>query len=151
MHEFSVPIGLPEFIQSHVRDYLETDGETGHLWDSTSFGGNGAVATLLLVTVGRKSGRTQTLPIGYTKTEMGYVIAGSKGGAPTHPAWYLNLVANPEVSVQVGSDRFDARARVLEGDARETLWALLVEASPEFETYQAGIERQIPVVVLERV
>ena len=113
MHQFSVPTGLPEFIQNHVRDYLETNGETGHLWDSTSFGGSGPVATLLLVTVGRKSGRTQTLPIGYTKTEAGYVIVGSKGGSPAHPAWYLNLVANPEVSVQVGSDRFDARARVL--------------------------------------
>ena len=151
MHEFSVPEGLPEFIRNHVRDYLETEGETGHLWDSTSVGGNGLVATLLLVTVGRKSGRVRTLPIGYTKAEAGYLIVGSKGGAPKHPAWYLNLVANPEVSVQVGSDRFDARARVLEGDARDSHWALLVERAPQFKAYQDGIERQIPIVLLERV
>ena len=151
MHEFSVPAGLPEFIQNHVRDYLETEGETGHMWDSSDVGGNGLVRTLLLVTVGRKSGRTQTLPIGYTKTEAGYVIVGSKGGAPKHPAWYLNLVANPDVSVQVKSDRFEARARIAEGDDREVLWASIVEAAPQFEEYQNGLERQIPVVILERV
>lgn len=151
MHEFSVPAGLPEFIQNHVRDYLETEGETGHMWDSSDVGGNGLVRTLLLVTVGRKSGRTQTLPIGYTKTEAGYVIVASKGGAPKHPAWYLNLVANPDVSVQVKSDRFEARARVAEGDDREVLWASIVEATPQFKEYQNGVERQIPVVVLERV
>lgn len=150
MHEFSVPAGLPEFIQNHVRDYLETEGETGHMWDSSDVGGNGLVRTLLLVTVGRKSGRTQTLPIGYTKTEAGYVIVASKGGAPTHPAWYLNLVANPGVSVQVKSDRFEARARIAVGDDREVLWASIVEATPQFEEYQNGLERQIPVVILER-
>jgi deazaflavin-dependent oxidoreductase (nitroreductase family) len=151
MHEFRVPEQLPAFIQDHVRDYLETDGEIGHHWDSTSVGGNGLVTTLLLVTVGRKSGRIKTLPIGYTKTDVGYIIVGSKGGAPQHPAWYLNLVANPEVSVQVGSDRFDARARVLEGEARQAVWDSLVKETPQFQSYQDGIDRQIPVVVLERV
>jgi deazaflavin-dependent oxidoreductase (nitroreductase family) len=134
-----------------VREYLESDGEEGHLWDNSAFGGNGSVHTLLLVTLGRKTGRAQTLPIGYTKTDAGYVIAGSKGGAPKHPAWYLNLVANPDVSVQLKSDRFEARARVVEGRERDVLWAMLVSATPEFEQYQAGVERQIPVVVLEPV
>jgi deazaflavin-dependent oxidoreductase (nitroreductase family) len=151
MYEFSVPTGLPEFIQNHVRDYLETDGETGHTWDSSDQGGSGLVSTLLLVTVGRKTGRHQTLPIGYTKTEAGYVIVASKGGAPKNPAWYLNLVANPDVSVQVGPDRFEARARVAEGSERHALWALIVEATPEFKEYQGRVERQIPVVVLEQV
>ncbi len=151
MHEFSVPTGLPDFIQQHVRDYLETNGEVGHLWDSTPHGGSGPVETLLLVALGRKTGRPRTLPIGYTKTDAGYVIVGSKGGSPEHPAWYLNLVANPEVSVQVGSDRFDARARILEGDARDAAWASLIETAPQFKRYQDGIERQVPVVLLERV
>jgi len=93
----------------------------------------------------------QTLPIGYSKTEEGYVIVGSKGGSPKHPAWYLNLVANPDVSVQVGSDRFAARARVVEGGDREALWSSIVKETPQFEEYQNGVERQIPVVVLERV
>ena len=150
MHEFSVPMGLPDFIQSHVRDYLETDGATGHIWNSSDFGGNGPVRTLLLVVVGRKTGRTRTLPLGYTPTEDGYVIVGSKGGAPKHPAWYLNLVANPEVSVQVGADRFEARARVTDGAEREELWGSLVVATPQFEEYQSAVERRIPVVVLER-
>jgi deazaflavin-dependent oxidoreductase (nitroreductase family) len=151
MHEFSVPKRLPEFIRNHVRDYLETKGEKGHIWDSTSVGGSGPVQTLLLVTVGRKTGKSQTLPIGYTKIDAGYVIVGSKGGAPNHPAWYLNLVANPDVSVQVGPDRFDARARVLEGDDRDALWASIVEETPQMKTYQDATERQIPVIVLERV
>ena len=149
MDEFRVPTGVPRFIQDHVRDYLETNGARGHLWDNTDFGGTGSVPTLLLVTTGRKTGRQQTLPLGYTEIEDGYVVVGSKGGAPTHPAWYLNLVANPEVSVQLKSTRFEARARVALGSERESLWAMLVEATPQFEEYQQGIERQIPVVVLE--
>ncbi len=150
MHEFSIPKGLPAFVQEHVGRYLETNGAEGHLWDSSVAGGPGPVPTLLLVTTGRKSGRAQTLPLIYAEASGQYVIVGSKGGAPGHPAWYLNLLSDPEVSVQVGSERFAARARIAEGDEREALWNAMVGAFPPFRNYQEGLERQIPVVVLEQ-
>jgi deazaflavin-dependent oxidoreductase (nitroreductase family) len=71
--------------------------------------------------------------------------------APKHPAWFLNLVDNPQASIQIGPQRFDARPGVFEGDTRETLWTSLAKRTPQFEASQAGINRQIPLVVLERV
>jgi len=151
MHDFVIPEGLPEFIQDHVKRYLESDGADGHWWDSRPHGGDGVVPTLLLTATGRKTGLSRTLPIGYTEHESAYVIVGSKGGAPTHPAWFLNLEANPEVSIQVGSDRFEARARAAVGDERAQLWLGIVTKSPVMQTYQDGTDREIPVVILERV
>jgi len=150
MHEFAVPDGLPDFIQDHVKRYLATDGADGHLWDSRPHGGNGVVRTLLLTATGRRTGQSRTLPIGYSEFESAYVIVGSKGGAPTHPAWFLNLQANPVVSVQVEADRFEARARIAVGDERARRWHGIVEASPVMQTYQDGTDREIPVVLLER-
>src|SRR5262245_11851077 len=102
---------LPAWIQDHVSRYLASNGEDGYLWDASTGGGKGMIATLLLTTRGRKSGNVLTLPLIFGRSGSDYVVVASKGGAPAHPAWYLNLEANPDVEVQVRADRFKARAR----------------------------------------
>jgi deazaflavin-dependent oxidoreductase (nitroreductase family) len=142
---------LPAWIKDHLTRYLATDGADGHLWDASLGGGQGMVPTLLLTTVGRKSGSPLTLPLIYGRTPAGgYTVIASKGGAPAHPAWFLNLQAQPEVDVQVAAERFRARARVAEGEEREAIWREMVGIYAPYEEYQAKTERQIPVVVLER-
>jgi deazaflavin-dependent oxidoreductase (nitroreductase family) len=144
-----VPSQLPDWIRDHLRRYLETDGADGHLWDSSERGGPGPVPTLLLTTTGRKSGRPLLLPLIYGKAPSGYAVVASKGGAPEHPAWYLNLRAHPEVEVQVKADRFTARARTATGAERAALWKQMAALFPPYEAYQRRTEREIPVVVLE--
>ena len=147
----SSPSQLPEWMRDHVRRYLESDGADGHMWDSSERGGPGLVPTLLLTTTGRKSGRKLMLPLIYGKTDGGYAIIASKGGAPAHPSWYLNLTEHPEVDVQVGSAKFRARARTARGTERAALWKQLAGVFPPYEGYQRRTAREIPVVVLEPV
>ena len=146
---FEVPENLPDWIRNHVRDYLETNGENGHMWDSSIAGGPGPVPTLLLRTKGRRSGRYVTLPLIYGEADAGYVIVASKGGAPADPAWFLNLSADPEAAVQVGAERHRVKARVAEGREREELWARMTKVYAPYDDYQANTDRTIPVVVLE--
>ncbi len=149
MSDIQIPEGLPDWIKTHLELYL-ADGEAGHLWDASDAGGEGMLTTLLLFTTGRKSGRTSILPLLYRPTgDGGYCIIASKGGAPSHPAWYLNLEADPNVHLKVVNDEFDAVARVAEGEERERLWQLMVEFYPPYTDYQAATDRQIPVVVLD--
>ncbi len=91
------------FGQDHVKRYIETDGEEGHEWQG--------VTTLILTTTGRRSGEKRSTPLIYGTSGDDYLVVASKGGAPDHPAWYLNLSEHPEVDVQVRADRFHARAR----------------------------------------
>lgn len=151
MTEQRIAENLPDWIKDHLKRYLETDGADGHYWDATIGGGKGMVPTLLLTTVGRKSGKRLTLPLIYGPAGDGYCVIASKGGAPAHPAWYLNLDANPDVHVQVAADKFRARARVAEGAEREALWQKMVEIYAPYDDYQAATERRIPVVVLDPV
>ena len=141
---------LPDWIRDHLQRYLSTNGEDGHLWDATLGGGTGLVPTLVLTTTGRKSGKPLTLPLIYGRAGDSYVVIASKGGAPQHPTWYLNLEANPEVEVQVKAERFRARARTATGTERAALWQQLVEIYHPYEKYQAATSREIPVVVLDR-
>lgn len=105
---------------------------------------------LLLHTTGAKSGQERVNPLVYQPDGDDLVIFASKGGAPTSPDWYHNLIANPEVTVEVGSETVTMRARVAEGDERERLWSAQKELMPGFADYEANTARQIPVVVLER-
>jgi deazaflavin-dependent oxidoreductase (nitroreductase family) len=139
-----------ESIENHKRIYLDSGGAQGHLFDSTPLGGPGVVPCLLLTTTGRKSGRARIQPLIYGKTDAGYVIVASRGGAKTNPAWYLNLVEQPEVQVQVATDKFRATARTATGDERARLWKQMVEVYAPYDDYQARTDREIPVVVLER-
>ena len=150
MGEQEIPSYMPDWIRDHVRRYRESDGADGHMWDAPLGGGQGLVPTLLLTTPGRRSGNTLTLPLIYGETEGGYLVIASKGGFPTHPAWYHNLVANPEVELQVVADRFKARAGTAEGAERTRLWDQMVALYAPYSEYQARTEREIPVVVLER-
>jgi deazaflavin-dependent oxidoreductase (nitroreductase family) len=127
----------------HVRRYLETDGEVVYRWR------NGA-PILILTTTGRRSGEQRLKPLIFTEDDGRYVVVASRGGAPRHPDWYLNLSADPDVQVQVKADRFPARARTAEGDERERLWRRMAEIWPAYDDYQRKTERTIPVVVLER-
>ncbi len=106
---------------------------------------------LLVHHTGAKTGIKRISPLAYQAVEGGYAIFGSKGGAPTHPDWYHNLVANPAVSVEVGTENFPAQARVTEGEEREQIWAQQKADYPQFAEYEAKTDRQIPVVVLEPV
>jgi len=106
---------------------------------------------VLITTTGAKSGKRRTIPIVHTRDGDNVVIIASKGGAPTNPDWFHNLVANPDVTVELPNETFDARARVAEGDERDRLWRAQADAMPNFDEYQKGTTRLIPVVVLERV
>jgi F420H(2)-dependent quinone reductase len=105
---------------------------------------------LLLTTKGRKSGKPRTAPLLYLREGDALAVVASEGGAPRHPAWFLNLQADPEVEVEVGRARERRRAREATGDERATLWQRLVELYPPYEIYQQKTERTIPVVLLER-
>lgn len=106
---------------------------------------------MLLTTTGARTGRLLTKPLGFTRDGDRYVVIASKGGSPTNPAWYHNLVANPLVTVEIGGEQFEARASVAEGAERKRLYAQQAAQIPVFAKYQDMTERQIPVVVLERI
>lgn len=106
---------------------------------------------MLLTTTGAKSGQRRTAPVVYTRDGENYVVIASKGGAPTSPDWYHNLVKNPEVTVEVAGDTFQARARVTQGEERQRLFDAQAAQMSNFREYQQKTTRQIPVVVLERV
>lgn len=140
----------PEWIAEHLRIYRESGGAEGHLFDSSVGGGLGLVTSLLLTTVGRRSGEKRTSPLFYGTAGEAYVVIGSKGGADTQPGWYLNLRANPAVEVQVARERFPARARVATDKEREQLWEQMVQLYPPYREYQKKTRREIPVIVLEK-
>ncbi|MDQ1468122.1 MAG: hypothetical protein QOH10_2537 [Actinomycetota bacterium] len=106
---------------------------------------------VLLTTTGAKSGQLRTHPLVYQADGDRIIVFASKGGAPTNPDWYHNLVANPTATVEVGGDRYDAKATVLTGEERDRLFARQTESFPGFAEYQAKTSRTIPVVALERV
>ena len=105
---------------------------------------------LLLTTIGAKSGQPRTTPPMYVADGDRLLLIASNAGAPAHPDWYRNLLAHPEVTVEVGADSFDASAAVLEGMERQQLWDRIVASYPFFIEHQAKITREIPVIALER-
>lgn len=106
---------------------------------------------LLLTTYGRRSGQPYTTPIVFTRDGDRLLVYASQGGAHTHPDWYLNLVADPRVVVEVGTERYEAVAKPLEGEERDRRYAAHAELFPTFARYQEGTDRVIPVVALTRV
>jgi deazaflavin-dependent oxidoreductase (nitroreductase family) len=105
---------------------------------------------LLLTTTGAKSGERRTTPMMYIRDGERLLVIASNAGAPRHPDWYYNLVAHPRVTVEVGTETFEATAVVIEGEGRQRLWARIVESYPFFAEHQAKVARQIPVVALSR-
>ena len=106
---------------------------------------------ILLTTTGAKSGEPRTTPVAYSRDGDRLVILASKGGAPTHPDWYHNILANPIVTVELGTERFQARATIAKGTERERLYDQHAKLMPNFDEYRRKTTRQIPVIVLERL
>ena len=105
---------------------------------------------LLLRTVGRQTGKPRTAALLYVRDGKAYAVIASKGGAPQHPGWFHNLMAEPNVEIQVGRERIPVRARIAEGEERSRLWARADEVNQgQYAIYQSRTERLIPVVVLD--
>jgi len=109
-----------------------------------------ATPLLLLTTTGARSGQRRTSPLGYLVEADRYYINGAVRGAPSHPAWYHNLLAHPDVTVELGADTFDATARVLAGDERVRIWDRFVARIPSLVTWQETTRREFPLVELTR-
>jgi deazaflavin-dependent oxidoreductase (nitroreductase family) len=133
---------MSDYDQRIIEEFRANAGRVGGSWEGRDL--------LLLTTTGRKSGKQHTTPMVYTRDGDRLLVYASKGGAPTHPDWYLNLVADPHVVVEVGSERYDAIATALEGEERDREFAQQVERRPQFGEYQQQTTRMIPVVALQR-
>ncbi|HEY9473839.1 MAG TPA: nitroreductase family deazaflavin-dependent oxidoreductase [Mycobacteriales bacterium] len=130
------------FNQRIIAEFRANGGKVGGQFEGMSLA--------LLTTVGRKTGQRRTSPVAYMNVDGQPVVIASKGGAPTHPAWYHNLVANPQVTVEFGTDTFEATAEVLQGEKRDRIFAKVAAMAPGFGDYQAGTTRVIPVVAIHR-
>ena len=113
--------------------------------------GNGKIPHLLLTTTGAKSGLARLNPLNYSTDGDRFIVIASKGGSAAHPDWYHNLVAHPEVLVEVGAEKFSARASVAEGQERERLFTQHAALMPYFAGFQKKTKRQIPVIILARI
>ncbi len=130
------------FGDEHVRVYRETDGEHGYHWRGADI--------LLLNTTGRRSGRERTMALIHRTDGDRWVVVASKGGAPQNPGWYENLVANPDVTIQVKGEQIPVHAATTQGDDRDHLWRLMTEVWPDYDAYQKRTSRTIPVVAFSR-
>jgi deazaflavin-dependent oxidoreductase (nitroreductase family) len=131
------------FGKEHVDRYVSTNGEEGYDWREGTH-------ILILTTKGRKSGEARTNALIFGQHGDDYLVVGSKGGSPAPPAWYLNLVDDPEVHVQVKGDRFAAHARAATPEERPELWKTMTRIWPHYDEYQQRTAREIPVVILTR-
>src|SRR5438067_1785543 len=121
------------FGEEHVRVYRETAGERGYHWRGAE--------VLLLTTKGRKSGQDRTTPLIHRSDDDRWVLVASKGGWPANPAWYENLLANPDATIEVKDQTVPVRASTAEGEERERLWSLMTEVWPAYDEYQARTTR----------
>jgi deazaflavin-dependent oxidoreductase (nitroreductase family) len=128
---------------AHAGVYRATGGKL--------FGRMGKSPILLLNTVGRKTGRKRTSPLLYVMDGEDFVIIASKGGAAAHPAWYLNLRANPEATVEIGDREVQVEAEVADPEEKARLWQKMVEMYPAYDDYQRKTEREIPLLILRPV
>ncbi|GHF98135.1 MULTISPECIES: nitroreductase family deazaflavin-dependent oxidoreductase [Amycolatopsis] len=139
----TTPAEMNDFNQQVVAEFRANDGKVGGMFADKN--------VLLLTTIGAKSGEERLSPLVYTRDGDRYVIAASMGGAPKNPAWYHNLVANPKVTVEVGTEKFEATATVIADRAeRDRLYAGMVAHAEGFADYEKKTDRVIPIVVLER-
>jgi len=125
-----------------IEEFRANGGKVGGPWEHTPL--------LLLTTTGAKSGERRITPMGYMPDGDRLIVFASAGGAPTHPGWYHNLLAHPEVTVEVGTETFDALAAVTEDSQRDRLWTKGVKLYPSLAEHQAKTTRQTPVIALSR-
>ncbi len=131
-----------DFNKQVVEEFRANDGKVGGYFAEQD--------VLLLTTTGARSGQPRLIPLVYTKSGDDYVVLASKAGADTHPDWYFNLRANSDATVEVGTESFQARARVTVEPERTELYTVHETKMPGFKEYREGTSRQIPVIVLER-
>ena len=132
---------LNEFNRGIINEFRANDGIVGGAFEG---------APMIIVNHrGARTGAVYTAPLVYTRDGDNYVVIASKGGAPEDPQWFRNLVANPDVTVEVGAETIEVRARVAEGEERERLFRAQADAMPNFDDYAKATTREIPVVVLE--
>jgi len=129
-----------EYNRRVIEEFRASGGRVGGAYLGTPL--------LLLTTTGARSGRPHTTPLAYLADGDTLVVFGTKGGAPTNPDWYFNLRASPIATVEVGTETFEARARITAGEERARLFARQAEQRPQFAEYEARTSREIPVVVL---
>jgi len=152
MAEAKLAPNLPKWMLDHANRYIASGGKDGHIYTITPPGyAELHVPSLLLTTVGRKSGEKFVFPLFYGEDGNSIIVVASKGGAPEHPGWYKNLSANPEVEVQIGTKKLKAKARTTTGAERERLWQKAVKFWPPYADYAKKTEREIPVVLLDPV
>ena len=142
MTDFDKPADLPPGWQrDHVERYVATDGKEGHVWQG--------VPTLLLTTIGRRSGQARRTPLIYGRDDDRYLVVASKGGSDDPPLWYTNLTADPRVRIQVGADTVDGHARTATAEEKERLWPMMTKIWPAYDDYQTRTSREIPIVIIE--
>jgi deazaflavin-dependent oxidoreductase (nitroreductase family) len=135
------------WIDDHTNSYLKSGGLEGHLIDMSMLGGHKFTPTLVLKTVGRKSGEVRYSPLIYGYIGGNVIVIASRGGADIHPAWYFNI-AGKDAEFQIGGQAFRGSWRVAEGQEREDLWAFMRQIYAPYDDYKAKTDRHIPVVVM---
>ncbi|SEF36828.1 deazaflavin-dependent oxidoreductase, nitroreductase family [Amycolatopsis pretoriensis] len=139
----TTPADMNDFNTQVVEEFRANEGKVGNYFEGKN--------VLLLTTIGAKSGQERLSPLVYTRDGDKYVVAASMGGAPKNPAWFHNLVANPKVTIEVGTETFEATATVIEDRAeRDRLYAGMVAHAEGFAEYETKTTRLIPIVVFER-
>lgn len=136
---------MPDFSlfgDEHVRTYEKTNGQTGHAWNDTKI--------LILRAKGRSSGELRKAPLIYGRDGDDYLIVASKGGASDHPGWYKNLLAEPDVEIQVLGDVLPVRARTASAQEKARLWPVMTKEWPAYDKYQSSTTRDIPLVILTK-
>ncbi len=134
-------------IEQHRKDYIGSGGTKGHVFGFEHNGGFKFTTTLLLRTTGRKSGQVRTLPLIYGNVGGEVVIVASKGGAPAHPAWYLNIKEGGDVALQIATQAWKVSWREPEGAERQKVWDYMADIFPPYLDYQAATDREIPIVM----
>ncbi len=138
-----------DFVNEHLQTYLTSGGTRGHIVDVSAVGGRELTTHCLIKCVGRKSGKVYIRPLIYGNVGGEIVIVASKGGADTHPGWYLNILASNTIGVQIATQAFEATWREPEGEERHRVWAYMAHLYPPYLTYQQSTSRQIPLVMLK--
>ncbi len=129
------------WIAEHVKVYVESGGKEGHIWQP-------GVPTLLLTTRGNKTGTARRTALIYGRDGDDYVVMASYAGAPTHPDWYLNLVADPEVLIQIGEEIAAGTARTVADKDRDRVWKIMTAIWPDYDEYATKTSRKIPLVAI---
>lgn len=137
------------WVTEHVRGYVGSGGTKGHIVDFTDIGGYPFSPTLLLRTIGRKTGKARVTAVNYGLIDGGVAVIASKGGSDTHPAWYVNMRGRDTVDFQIATQAFRASWRELEGEERADVWAYMERVYKPYRDYQLQTQRHIPLLFLQ--